>query len=165
MVALPKAVFLSYSSQDAEPARRVRDALQAAGLEVWFDQSELRGGDAWDKSIRERIKDCANSKAKLDKEAQKLVTFKKQDIFDKDFDISEATVVTLYLLPSLNVKLIPKLKTLKEGCRIVSHDFDMEGVTPEKGYPITVKAKRDNGDEAESKVYLWTTPLKLTKKD
>src|SRR6187455_503811 len=54
-----KAVFLSYSSQDAEPARRVRDALQAAGLEVWFDQSELRGGDAWDQSIRARIKDCA----------------------------------------------------------------------------------------------------------
>src|SRR5689334_7431753 len=59
MAAPPKAVFLSYSSPDAEPARRVRDALQAAGLEVWFDQSELRGGDAWDQSIRARIKDCA----------------------------------------------------------------------------------------------------------
>jgi TolB-like protein/Tfp pilus assembly protein PilF len=59
MVASSKAVFLSYSSQDAEAARRVRDALQAVGLEVWFDQSELRGGDAWDKSIRARIKDCA----------------------------------------------------------------------------------------------------------
>jgi TolB-like protein len=53
-----KAVFLSYASQDAEIARRLADALRAAGLEVWFDQSELRGGDAWDASIRKRIKDC-----------------------------------------------------------------------------------------------------------
>lgn len=53
------AVFLSYASQDAEIARRLADALRAAGLEVWFDQSELRGGDAWDASIRKRIKDCA----------------------------------------------------------------------------------------------------------
>jgi len=113
----------------------------------------------------ERIEDCAKSKAKLDKDIQKLVSFKKQDIFADDFDLSEATVVTLYLLPRLNVKLIPKLKKLKDGCRIVSHDFDMEGVTPEKGYPISVEAKRDNGNEVTSKVYLWTTPLKLEKKE
>ena len=54
-----KAVFLSYASQDAGIARRIADALRAAGLEVWFDQNELRGGDAWDVSIRKRIKDCA----------------------------------------------------------------------------------------------------------
>ena len=42
-----KAIFLSYASQDADAARRICDALHA-GLEVWFDQSELRGGDAWD---------------------------------------------------------------------------------------------------------------------
>ena len=41
-----KAVFLSYASQDAEAARRICDALRDAGIEVWFDQSELRGGDA-----------------------------------------------------------------------------------------------------------------------
>ncbi|HQR11137.1 MAG TPA: TIR domain-containing protein [Casimicrobiaceae bacterium] len=52
------AIFLSYASQDADAARRICDALRAAGLEVWFDQSELRGGDAWDASIRRRIKDC-----------------------------------------------------------------------------------------------------------
>ena len=54
-----KAVFLSYASQDADAARRICDALRAAGLEVWFDQNELRGGDAWDASIRRQIKDCA----------------------------------------------------------------------------------------------------------
>ena len=54
-----RAIFLSYASQDAEIARHIADALRAAGLDVWFDQSELRGGDAWDASIRKRIKDCA----------------------------------------------------------------------------------------------------------
>ena len=49
--ASPKAVFLSYASQDAEAARRICDALRAVGLDVWFDQSALRGGDAWDASI------------------------------------------------------------------------------------------------------------------
>ena len=53
------AVFLSYASQDAEAAKRIRETLRAAGIEVWFDQSELRGGDAWDQSIRKQIKSCA----------------------------------------------------------------------------------------------------------
>lgn len=52
------AVFLSYASQDAGAARRICDALRAAGVEVWFDQSELRGGDAWDEKIRKQIKEC-----------------------------------------------------------------------------------------------------------
>src|SRR3954471_6263925 len=54
-----KAVFLSYASQDAEAARRICDTLRAAGVEVWFDQSELRGGAAWDAKIRRQIKECA----------------------------------------------------------------------------------------------------------
>jgi hypothetical protein len=54
-----RAVFLSYASQDADAARRICDALRAAGIEVWFDKSELRGGDAWDTSIRKQIKTCA----------------------------------------------------------------------------------------------------------
>jgi hypothetical protein len=52
------AVFLSYASQDAEAAGRVCKALRAGGIEVWFDQSELRGGDAWDQSIRHQIREC-----------------------------------------------------------------------------------------------------------
>ena len=54
-----KAVFLSYASEDAQLAGRIADALKAAGIEVWFDQSELRGGDAWDLRIRREIRDCA----------------------------------------------------------------------------------------------------------
>jgi hypothetical protein len=54
-----QAVFISYTSQDGEAARRVCESLRAAGIEVWLDQSELRGGDAWDSAIRKRIKSCA----------------------------------------------------------------------------------------------------------
>ena len=54
-----KAVFLSYASQDAEAAKRICEALRAVGVEVWFDQNELVGGDAWDAKIRKQIADCA----------------------------------------------------------------------------------------------------------
>jgi len=53
-----RAVFLSHASQDAEAAARICSALRSAGIEVWFDRSDLRGGDAWDRQIRERIHDC-----------------------------------------------------------------------------------------------------------
>jgi TolB-like protein/tetratricopeptide (TPR) repeat protein len=53
------AVFISYASQDAEAAQKICEALRAAGIEVWFDQSELRGGEAWDRQIRRQIHDCA----------------------------------------------------------------------------------------------------------
>ena len=53
------AVFLSYASQDADAAHRICDALRAANIEVWFDKSALRGGDAWDRMIRQQIRDCA----------------------------------------------------------------------------------------------------------
>jgi TolB-like protein/Tfp pilus assembly protein PilF len=53
------AVFLSYASEDAEAASRICDALRAAGVEVWLDKNELRGGDTWDAQIKKRIHDCA----------------------------------------------------------------------------------------------------------
>jgi TolB-like protein len=55
----PGAVFISYASQDAPAAGRMADTLRAAGIDVWFDQSELRGGDAWDRQIKRQIHDCA----------------------------------------------------------------------------------------------------------
>ena len=71
------------------------------------------------------------------------------DLFETD--ISQATVVTLYLLPSLNQKLIPKLnKELKPGTRVVSQSFDMGDQNPPE------KTEDVNG----RKVYLWRTPLK-----
>jgi adenylate cyclase len=53
-----RAVFLSYASQNAAAAERICAALRAAGVEVWFDRSELRGGDAWDRQIRKQVHDC-----------------------------------------------------------------------------------------------------------
>ena len=58
MAEASHAVFLSYASQDAAAAQKIAEALRAAGIEVFLDQSELRGGDAWDRQIRERIHDC-----------------------------------------------------------------------------------------------------------
>jgi TolB-like protein len=53
-----KTVFLSYASEDAPAAGRICEALRAAGINVWFDQDELRGGDAWDHKIRRQVHDC-----------------------------------------------------------------------------------------------------------
>jgi TolB-like protein/Tfp pilus assembly protein PilF len=53
-----QAVFLSYAREDAAAAGRIADALRSHGVEVWFDQSELRGGDAWDAKIRKQINEC-----------------------------------------------------------------------------------------------------------
>jgi TolB-like protein/cytochrome c-type biogenesis protein CcmH/NrfG len=52
------SVFISYASEDLEAGRRIANALTAAGIQVWLDQSELRGGDAWDRQIREQINEC-----------------------------------------------------------------------------------------------------------
>jgi len=53
-----KAVFLSYASQDVDAAHRICKTLREAGVEVWLDQSELRGGDKWDAAIRKQIQAC-----------------------------------------------------------------------------------------------------------
>jgi hypothetical protein len=53
-----RAVFISYASEDGEQAKHIASALRSAGVEVWFDQNELRGGDAWDRHIRKQIHDC-----------------------------------------------------------------------------------------------------------
>jgi SAM-dependent methyltransferase len=106
----------------------------------------------------ERVKDSEANRAKEDARTQKLVKFHQKDIFE--LDLSEATVVMLYLRPELNVRLIPQLAKLKPGSRVVSHSWDMEGVVPEEGYPIQVKKK----DGYSRFVYLWKTPLKFAKK-
>ncbi len=85
---------------------------------------------------------------------EELVTIQRKDIFK--LDLSDANVVTLYLLPDLNVKLIPQLEKLKPGSRIVSHDFAMKGVTPDQ--VVTIMGEEKN--PRNHKIYLWTTPLK-----
>jgi ribosomal protein L11 methylase PrmA len=76
------------------------------------------------------------------------VRFLNQDLFETN--LSEATVITLYLLPSLNLKLMPKLMAeLKPGTRIVSHSFDMGDWKPEQTLDVNGRM-----------VYYWTIPAK-----
>ena len=76
------------------------------------------------------------------------------DIFDPNLKISDATVVTLYLLPSLNAKLAPRLlKELKPGTRIVSHAFDMMQAEPP--WPAEKTQEVDGAN-----IYFWTIPKK-----
>jgi len=84
---------------------------------------------------------------------QRLVEVRQEDVFK--LDLSPASVVTMYLLPALNVRLIPQLEKLKPGSRIVTHDFDIEGYRPDRAIEIT-----SNEDNVEHRVYLFTTPLK-----
>jgi len=88
-----------------------------------------------------------------------LVTIKQEDIFT--LDLSQASVITLYLLPSLNVKLMPQLAKCKPGTRIVSHDFDMRGAKPVVVHRMTIEG--DDSDENTSygpdhTIYKWVVP-------
>ncbi|MDD4268476.1 MAG: methyltransferase domain-containing protein [Pirellulales bacterium] len=100
---------------------------------------------------RERVEE-ARANVKKNK-VEKLAEIFEKDIFT--LDLSEANVITLYLLPKLNVKLIPQLEKLKPGSRIVSHDFDMKGVQPDRMVHMT---SQEDGESHT--IYLWTVPLK-----
>jgi SAM-dependent methyltransferase len=90
----------------------------------------------------ERIEEASRN-ARAAKVADR-VRFLKQDLFDSN--LSEATVVTLYLLPRLNLKLRPKLLAeLKPGTRVVSHGFDMGDWTPDRTAVV-----------GDTTIYLWT---------
>jgi SAM-dependent methyltransferase len=91
-----------------------------------------------------------------------LVTIKQADIFT--LDLREASVVTLYLLPNLNVRLMPQLAKLKPGSRIVSHDFDMRGAKPVLVHEVR-EATTETGDDSDTgsegrahTVYKWVVP-------
>jgi len=97
----------------------------------------------------ERIKEStANVK---DNKVEELAKIEQKDIFT--LDLSGANVITLYLLPSLNVKLVPQLQKLKPGSRIVSHAFDMKGAKPKR-----VEDVREPSISVAQKVYLWVVP-------
>ena len=86
------------------------------------------------------------------------VSFREQDLFKTD--LSPASVVTLYLLPEVNMQLRPKLLALRPGTRVVSHDFDMEDWEPDK--TLTVEAPdKAIGLGKTSKVYLWIVPARV----
>lgn len=116
-------------------------AAKKFGVKAW-------GFDINPERVRESLENVKKNRV------ENLVTIKEQDIFE--LDLAKADVITLYLLPRLNVKLIPQLDKLKPGCRIVSHDFNMEGVRPKR----EIRFRPTTGDSTrEHTVYLWVTPL------
>jgi SAM-dependent methyltransferase len=85
---------------------------------------------------------------------QDLVRVEQGDLFDAD--LGDADVVMLYLLPHLNVRLIPQLQRLKPGARIVSQDFGMEGVIADRVTQVFLPQRR-----IKKTFYLWTAPLRM----
>lgn len=84
-----------------------------------------------------------------------LVRIEQGDLFT--VDLRTADVVFLYLLPQLNVRLIPQLARMKPGARIVSQDFDMAGILPDRVVQVFLE-----GRGFAKTFYLWTTPLRRT---
>jgi predicted RNA methylase len=89
---------------------------------------------------------------------EQWVTIRQEDIFT--LDLSEATVVTLYLLPELNVRLMPQLAKLKPGSRIVSHDFNMRGAKPVAVHRMSADgtSSADDSGGQEHTIYKWVVP-------
>ena len=83
-----------------------------------------------------------------------LVQFLEEDIYL--VDLSKATVVTLYLLPDMNVKLIPQLQKLRPGTRIVAHDYAFKGHVGAAEKEVTMTSKQD---AVQHQIYRWTAPL------
>jgi SAM-dependent methyltransferase len=82
-----------------------------------------------------------------------LVEIRAQDIYTAD--LQQVTVVTLFLLPELNARLIPQLEQLPRGARIITHEFDIPGLVPAR--QLTYVSKQD---ESEHLLYVYTAPLK-----
>jgi predicted RNA methylase len=108
------------------------------------------GYDTQPQCIKDSLENVGRNKV------ESLVRIEQKDIFT--LDLSQASVITLYLNPMLNLKLVPQLEKLRPGSRIVSHESDIEGVEPDKVVKfVSGESKR------EHTIYLWTTPLKKTK--
>jgi hypothetical protein len=86
------------------------------------------------------------------------VAFYQRDLFETD--LSEATVITMYLLPRVNLELRPKLLDLKPGTRLVSHDFSMDDWKPDTHVQMEVKEKY-GGSGGKSDIYFWVVPAKV----
>jgi SAM-dependent methyltransferase len=84
-----------------------------------------------------------------------LVQIIQADIFT--VDISKADVLPIYLLPEMNLRLLPQFETLKPGSRLVFHNYDLEGFVPDRKMEVI-----SNEDNSIHTLYLYTTPLKRT---
>lgn len=101
--------------------------------------------------------DEANANAREEGVTDK-VAFYQRDLFETD--LSEASVITMYLLPQVNLKLRPRLLELKPGTRIVSHDFAMDDWKPDAHINMKVKEKYGAADGV-SDIFFWLVPAKV----
>jgi SAM-dependent methyltransferase len=108
--------------------------------------SRAAGYDADPKRVRESLENARAAGV------AHLVRIELRDIFT--LDLSGATVVTLYLLPALNDRLLPQLRALKPGARIVSHNYALTGVKPDAA--VSFYSTEDRRDHT---LYLWKTPF------
>jgi precorrin-6B methylase 2 len=109
--------------------------LQALGIEYNPDMVELSKRNASEAGVGEKA------------------AFVKADLFESDF--SKATVITMFLLPEINLKLRPKLLDMKPGTRVVSNSFTMEDWTPDETATV------ENGCTSWCTAYLWIVPAKV----
>lgn len=108
------------------------------------------GFDIDPQRVREALENVRSNKV------EHLVTIKQEDIFK--LDLREASVVTLYLLPDLNVRLMPQLAKLKPGSRIVSHDFDMRGAKPVQTHQMTTEGNNEEEHNGSHTLFKWVVP-------
>ncbi|OHC83068.1 MAG: hypothetical protein A3G73_04910 [Rhodospirillales bacterium RIFCSPLOWO2_12_FULL_67_15] len=87
------------------------------------------------------------------------VTFQQRNLFETD--LSDATVITMYLLPRVNLDLRPKLLELKPGTRLVSHDFSMDDWKPDAFAEMDVKEKYGTAPGSSS-IYFWIVPARVS---
>jgi uncharacterized protein (TIGR03000 family) len=119
------------------------------GIIVWTAAKKV-GCKAVGYDIDPKMVKAAKEKVKEAK-VEDLVTIEEKDIFT--LDLKPATVIATYLLDDLNKKLVAQFKQMKEGTRIVMHDYDIPGYKPDKTTKVTVNGR-------EHRVHLYTIPLK-----
>src|SRR5206468_7922342 len=131
----PKVYMMDLGSGDGRTVITVaKRGVKALGSEYNPDMVELSKRNA----AKEGVSDKAN--------------FVKADLFESDF--SQAQVITMFLLPSINIKLRPKILDLKPGTRIVSNSFDMEDWKPDEDATVS-------GCDHWCTAHLWIVPAKV----
>jgi len=134
--ATPKDYVIDLGSGDGRTViAAAKRGIRAHGIEYNPDMVELAKRNAAKEGVSDRA------------------TFAKGDLFASDF--SRATVVTLFLLPEINLKLRPKILNLKPGTRVVSNSFDMEEWEPDESATV------DDGCSNWCTAHLWIVPAKV----
>ncbi len=138
----PQDFVIDLGSGDGRMVRTAAKKFGARGFGVDLSDDLLREANA--SALAEGIADRAK--------------FIKQNLFETD--LSQATVITSYLLPEMNVKLRPKILALKPGTRVAAHDYHMGDWRPDEQKELIVPEKKV-GNPGRSFLYLWTVPAKV----